>query len=168
MLETEVKIRVSDPASTRKSILDGGARLEKERYLEENTLFDFSDHELFSKKKAIRLRTIGKKCFITFKGTPQKSRSFKIREEFETEVKNPQHTKKILKRLGLQPLFQYEKFRTVFRMKALKICLDEMSIGNYLELEGKQTSIVKFAKTLGYTRGDFIKKDYIQLIKESE
>jgi adenylate cyclase class 2 len=168
MLETEVKIRILDPSATRKTLLSSGALLEKERYPEHNTLYDFPGRELFSKKQAIRLRMAGKKNFLTFKGAPQRSRSFKIREEFETEVKNPQYTKKILKRLGLQPAFHYEKFRTVFRTKTLKICLDELSIGNFLELEGKRSSIVDFAKQLGYARSDFIKKDYIQLIEESK
>jgi adenylate cyclase class 2 len=168
MLETEVKIKITDPASIREKILAASAQLEKEKYFEENILYDFPDQTLLSKKQAIRLRTIGKKNYLAFKGAPQKSRSFKIREEFETEVKNPQHQKKILKNLGLQPTFQYQKHRTVFRMKSLKICLDEMSIGNYLELEGKQNHIVQFAKTLGFTRNDFIKKDYVQLIKETE
>ena len=65
-------------------------------------------------------------------------------------------------------MIQYEKFRTLFRTKKLTICLDETEAGNFLELEGRQNDIVRFANALGFTRQDFIKKDYIQLIKEKK
>ena len=70
--------------------------------------------------------------------------------------------------LGLKPSYQYEKFRTVYRFKRLKICLDETDAGEYVELEGRQHEIVRFAKALGFLRRDFMKKDYIQLIEENK
>lgn len=50
--------------------------------------------------------------------------------------------------------------------KGLKISLDETSIGNFVELEGKRGEIVKFANALGVSKREFIKLDYIQLIKK--
>ena len=109
---------------------------------------------------------MNKKSFLTFKGPPQKSRKFKIKEEYETEVKNEKQLRKILKFLGLTPVFNYQKYRTVYRKKHLKISLDETSIGNFIELEGKREEIVKFAKALGASKKEFIKLDYIQLMKK--
>ncbi len=168
MIETEVKIRIKDIDSTVKRIIQQGARLEKERYLEENTLYDFSSQLLYKKKQALRLRKISKKTFLAFKGVPQKSRKFKIREEYEAEVKNEREFKKILKSVGLSPTFQYKKNRRVFRKKRLKICLDETPVGDFLELEGEREDIVKTAKALGFSKKEFIKSDYIQLIKEAK
>jgi len=165
MLEIEVKVKIDNLKEITDRILAQGAKLDKERHLEENTLYDFPSQDLFKKRHALRVRSINKKCFLTFKGSEQKSRKFKIREEYETEVKNEKQLKKVLKSLRLIPRFEYKKFRTVYRAKRLKICVDELSIGNFLELEGQRSGIVRFAESLGFSKKDFIKLDYIQLLK---
>lgn len=166
MVEIEVKIRVDEIKNLAEKILELGAKLEKERFFEENTLFDFPSKTLYKKRQALRLRRMNKKSFLTFKGPPKKSRKFKIREEYESEVKNEKQLRKILKSLGFIPVFNYEKHRTVYRKKGLKISLDETSIGNFVELEGEREKIVKFANALGVSKKEFIKLDYIQLIKK--
>lgn len=166
MIEIEIKIRIKNILLTGKKILDQGAEIEKNRFLEENTLYDFPSRLFYQKMQALRLRKMNKKTFLAFKGAPQKSRKFKIREEYETEVKNEKQTKKILKSLGLVPVFHYKKHRTTYRKKRLKICLDETPVGNFIELEGQREDIVKFAKALGYTKKDFIKLDYVQLLEK--
>lgn len=165
MVEVEVKIRIADIPAISEKISDLGAKMEKERFLEENTLYDFRSKDLEKKQHALRLRKINKIILLTFKGPPQKSRKFKIREEYETEVRNEKQLRKILKSLGLQPVFNYQKYRTVYRKKNLKVCLDETHIGNFIELEGERNEIVKFAKALGFSKNEFIKLDYVQLMK---
>jgi adenylate cyclase class 2 len=167
MVEIEVKIRIIDIKNLEEKIMQLGAKLEKERFYEKNTLYDFPSKILYKKRQALRLRKMNKKSFLTFKGPPQKSRKFKIREEYEAEVKNEKQVRKILKSLGFIPVFTYEKHRTVYRKKSLKISLDETSIGNFIELEGKREEIVKFANALGVSKKEFIKLDYIQLIKKN-
>lgn len=165
MTEIEVKIEVNDPKAIKEKILSSGAKLEKGRSLEENTLYDFPSQPLYKKRQALRLRKINKKFYLTFKETLQKSRKFKVREEYETEVKNGREFQKILKGLNLKPTFSYKKYRSLFRKKGLKICLDETTVGNFLELEGPREHIVRFASALGFSPKEFIKLDYIQLIK---
>jgi len=165
MTEIEVKIRIDNPDKIADKLVALGAELAKDRRWEENTLYDFPSQSLYNKKSALRLRTENKKTYLTFKGPPQKSRKFKIREEYETEVKNEKQMKKILKELGFIPTFQYKKYRTTYRLKKCKICLDETAIGNYIELEGEQSQIVRTAMSLGFLKKEFIKLDYIQLIK---
>ncbi|MFW6131872.1 MAG: class IV adenylate cyclase [Candidatus Aminicenantaceae bacterium] len=167
MVEIEVKIKINAVSPIKEKIINSGAKLEKDRYYEENTLFDFPNHSLLKKSEALRLRTINKKYYLTYKGAPQRSRKFKIRKEYETEIKNGKQFKKILKSLNLVPVFQYNKHRTVYKSKNLKIFLDELSIGNFLELEGNQSDIVRFAKSLNLSKKDFIKTDYIQLLKKN-
>lgn len=166
MVEIEIKIKIEDIPAVAKKILDQGAVLEKERDTEENALYDYSSRLLYQKQQALRLRKMGKKTFLTFKGAPQKSRKFKIRDEYETEIKNEKQIKKILKSLGLGPVFHYKKYRSTYRKKRLKICLDETAVGNFIELEGQREEIVKFAKALGYTKKEFIKLDYVQLLEK--
>lgn len=165
MVEIEVKVRIKNIKAAKEKILHRGAKLEKERFYEENFLYDFPSQALYKKQQALRLRKVNKKTFLAFKGPPQKSRKFKIRKEYETEVRSEKQLRKILKSLGLIPVFNYQKNRTVFRKKRLKICLDETSIGNFIELEGERNEIVRFAEDLGISKKEFIKLDYIQLMK---
>ena len=164
MTEIEVKIRINNTEKLAEKLIALGAKLVKDRHWEENTLYDFPSKLLYNQQRALRLRTENKKAYLTFKGPLQKSRKFKIRKEYETEVKNVKQTKKILKELGFVPTFGYDKYRTIYRVKKLKICLDETSIGNFVELEGEQTHIVRFANSLGFAKKEFIKKDYTQLL----
>lgn len=168
MTEIEVKIEVKDIHKIKDKIKSLGADLMKNRHMEENTLYDFPTQILYSHHQALRLRTANKKTFLTFKDAPQKSRKFKIREEYQTEVKSAKNIKKILKELGLVPVFEYKKFRSIYRINHLKICLDETSIGSFLELEGERNEIVKFASALGFSKKEFIKLDYIQLMRQRE
>ena len=167
MLEIEVKLPVADPKAFRETLISAGARLEKERTAEDNTLYDFRSGELRKKGQALRLREAGRKTFLTFKGTPQKSRRFKVRDEFETEVRNGKQVRRILRSLGLIPAFRYRKHRTVFRKGTVKICLDETAVGNFAELEGERSDIVRLAKTLGFSPAQMIKRDYVELIQEA-
>ena len=165
MTEIEIKIKIENPEKIANRIAAMGAEMVKDRHREENALYDFSSHSLFHRKSALRLRMANKKTFLTFKGPPQKSRKFKIREEYETEVKNGKQMKKILKELGFIPTFQYKKHRTIYRLKKCKICLDETSAGYFLELEGERSQIVRTAASLGFSKKEFIKLDYVHLIK---
>jgi predicted adenylyl cyclase CyaB len=97
MTEIEVKIRIADPEKLKEKLAAIGAELVKNRLLEENTLYDLSSQLLRSQKRALRLRIENKKAYLTYKGPPLKSRKFKIREEYETEIKNAKQMKKILK-----------------------------------------------------------------------
>ncbi|MFO7867268.1 MAG: class IV adenylate cyclase [Candidatus Aminicenantes bacterium] len=168
MLETEVKIKVDQIEPYHNRLKSLGAECIHPRCYEENILYDFSQNELFHKNQALRLRRINKKSFLTFKEAPQKSRQFKIRNEFETEVKNSKEIKKILKSLGMKPAFEYRKHRTVYKKKRIKICLDETRIGHFIELEGPQSDIVQFARSLGFSRKEFIKEDYITLFRRQK
>ena len=164
MLEIEVKARVGDPAAARAMILAAGAVETRPRHREINTLYDFRDRRLAGSSRAIRLRVVGKKALLTYKGPPQKSRRFKVREEIESEVKKAGAAAKILAELGLVSVFRYEKRRTLFKKGALTVCLDELSIGNFIEVEGERPKIVRFMKALGIDRKEWLRSSYIGLI----
>ena len=167
MLEIEVKLRVGDAAEARRKLLALGARLVRERALEENILFDVPGGGLAAKGQALRLRIVGRKAFLTFKGAPRKSRSFKVREEFETEVRNGKSMKRILAALGFREAFAYRKHRTWLRTNRLAVTLDETAVGIFIELEGERHEITRFARSLGYKRTEFITRSYVAMIVEA-
>lgn len=168
MTEIEVKLEIDEIDKVKDKITSLGAKLIKNRHLEENTLYDFSTQLLYNQHKALRLRTANKKTYLTLKGPPQKSRRFKIREEYQTEIKSFKDIKKILKELRLVPAVKYKKYRSVYRLGRLKICLDETSFGTFMELEGERNEIVKVANALGFSKSEFIKLDYVQLMRLRE
>lgn len=167
MTEIEIKLRVADAAKAAEKVRAAGARLVRPKHLEDNTLYDFEDARLKAKGHALRLRLTGRRGLLTFKGPTIKSRSFKVRTEHETAVKNPTELRKILKALGLKPVFSYRKHRTLFLKGRLRIALDETRAGCFLELEGERHEIVRFAEALGYEKRDFVKADYVELLKEA-
>jgi adenylate cyclase class 2 len=164
VLEIEVKVPVPDLKAARERLTALGAVLVRERHREENVLYDRPDGGLTVARRALRLRTAGRKSYLTYKGAPQASRRYKVREEFETEVKNVRQMRKILAGLGYKQAFRYEKHRTVLRIKTLKICLDETAAGTFLEFEGEREKIAKVSKQLGLAPSAWIKLDYITLL----
>ena len=167
MLETEIKFRAADLERARRELLEMGAVLVRECHREDNGLYDFPSGTLRAARRALRLRTAGKKTYLTFKGTPEKSRRFKIRREFETEVRDAASMRRILKALGLIPVFRYVKRRTELRLGRVTICLDELAIGTFVEMEGERPHIAKLAKRMNIPSRDWVKKDYIQLLIEA-
>jgi adenylate cyclase class 2 len=166
MTEIEVKIRIDDPKAIREKVIGLGAVVARDRHLECSSLFDFDPPVLHPGHRTLRLRTAGKRATLTFKGEPQKSRSFKVREEFETQVRNPKELRTILKALGLRETFAYKKHRTVLRKSRLTITIDETPVGNFIELEGERHEITRFARALGFGRADFITRSYAGMIRD--
>lgn len=167
-LEVEVKLPVrEDPAAVRRMLRRLGYAVRVGRALEVNILFDTPGQKLRRAGKLIRLRRLGGRHVLTFKGVPQASKH-KVREEIETEASNPRALEKILDRLGFHPVFRYEKYRTEFGRKGEPgvVTLDETPIGNYLEVEGAPRWIDQTARKLGYAPADYITASYGRLYLE--
>jgi adenylate cyclase class IV len=99
--------------------------------------------------------------------------SFKVRDEIELEVTDPGNLTRIFEGLGMSGWFRYEKYRTTFRMpdskpwaNGLLIELDETPIGTFVELEGPATAIDRAAEELGFSKHDYVLKNYLRLYME--
>ena len=99
--------------------------------------------------------------------------SHKVREEIEMEVTDAATLTTIFEGLGMSGWFRYEKFRTTFRLPATKawargllIELDETPIGTFVELEGPAPAIDRAAAELGYSKRDYVLKNYLTLYVE--
>lgn len=163
--ETEVKIRLPNSANASDNLHAAGFTQSVPRQFESNTLYDSPDHSLGEKGMLLRLRQIGEKGVITWKG-PDDPGPFKSRPELETTVASIETLDRILNWLGFQPVFRYEKYRTEFalsRNSAAVVSLDETPIGDFLELEGPGEWIDDTAKRLGFTRQDYVLDSYARL-----
>jgi adenylate cyclase class 2 len=98
---------------------------------------------------------------------------FKVRDETELEVADPAALTKIFEGLGMRGWFTYEKYRTTWKLgtaqrwaKDLLIEVDETPVGVYVELEGSPEAIEQAAEALGYSRKDYLTKNYLTLYAE--
>src|SRR5213083_1012351 len=163
---------------------------------EENVIFDTPQGGLAKHGQLLRIRTETPKVHGKSKAARSKQRvvatlkqpitrptgadaenaSFgphKIREEIEVEVGDAGTLTKIFEGLGMSGWFRYEKYRTTFRLPASKawangllIELDETPIGTFVELEGPAGAIDRAVEELGYSKRDYVLKNYLRLYME--
>jgi len=192
--ETEIKLRIADLAGFRRMLANLGARSVARgggRVHERNILFDTAAKRLKKRSQLLRIRTEAsaargkgrkhaQRVLLTFKGPVRKREKrdssgggHKVREELELQVSDGETLASILRGLGMQPWFRYEKFRTTYRLpksqrwaKGLLIELDETPIGTFVELEGPARAIDLAAIALGFSKRDYIIADYFVLYRE--
>ena len=99
--------------------------------------------------------------------------AYKVRDEIEVEVGECGNLTRIFEGLGMSGWFRYEKYRTTFRLPASKVWatgllieLDETPIGTFAELEGPPAAIDRVAEELGYSKHDYVLKNYLWLYME--
>jgi adenylate cyclase class 2 len=165
--EVEIKVRVDDAKAVRARLLKLGASVRLERHREANLLFDFPDGSLKASGRALRLRLAVRRAVLTFKGPEEKSRRFKVREEFETRVGSAKQARRILQALGMRPVFRYAKLRTEFHLDKVSVCLDETPLGVFLELEGDRPAIARLAEKLGFPSSEWITTSYVRMLAEA-
>ncbi len=166
--EIEVKIRVADLRALRRRLRALGARAGAAAH-EVNTLFDTASGTLRKRGRLLRLRCVGRRAIVTWKGPSQRASGlarYKVRQEHEWEISNAGALIGELARLDLRASFRYEKYRTEFRLprlKNLKVMLDRTPMGDFMELEGTRRQIDRAASLLGYGRGDYLTSSYAGL-----
>ena len=163
------------------------------RVHEENVIFDTPQGGLAKHGQLLRIRTetlegsgksgkqrAKRRVVLTFKRPVARSAAadgkqlsagpHKLREEIEMEVTDAATLATIFEGLGMAGWFRYEKYRTTFRLPAsqawargLLIELDETPIGTYVELEGPAGAIDRAAIELGYSKRDYVLKNYLTL-----
>jgi adenylate cyclase, class 2 len=190
--ETEIKLRIEDLRAFRLKLKRLGARLvgkHAARVWEQNIIFDTPEGGLAKQGQLLRVRVETpegrrpkkpQRVLITFKqpvpesrGKPVVSPSHKVREEIEVEASAPENLARIFAALGMAGWFRYEKYRSTYRLgpakrwaSGLLIEVDETPIGMFAELEGPGEAIDRAARELGYSKADYILKNYLVLYLE--
>lgn len=164
--ETEIKLPLADPETIQQRLETLGFQIAKPRIFEANTIYDTAGRDLKQRGTLLRLRQAGDVTILTFKGPAARSKH-KSREELETTLGNSDTGAAILDRLGFQPAFRYEKFRTEFARPAEAgvVTVDETPIGWFLELEGAPDWIDRTAAELGYSEVQYSTASYATLYR---
>jgi adenylate cyclase class 2 len=165
--ETEIKLAVPDVKTARGLLRAAGFRVSRRRVFETNAVFDTPEMGLRRAAAVLRVRQAGGVATVTYKGPAEVGRH-KSREELELEISDARAMGAIIERLGLGPVFRYDKYRTEYRQPGRSgiATLDETPVGVYLELEGAPNWIDRAARKLGFTEDDYITASYARLYLE--
>lgn len=163
--ESEIKLPLQDLAAAPQTLTQLGAALKQPRHFEDNVVFDTRSQELRHSGLLLRIRTTDQntEATLTFKGKASVLENVKHRDEIECAIANVEQFKRILSGLGYEPSFQYQKYRTIYHLAGIDVCVDETPIGNYYELEGDPQDIHEYAKKLGYRLDQYITNSYAGL-----
>lgn len=164
--EIEVKLRIVKTDGLEDRLRDIGAMPTQPRGFEDNQLYDFPDFSLQTRGAMLRLRLQECGAVLTYKDGGRVESGAKVRDEIETSVSDGPAVALILAKIGMRPLFRYQKYRTVYSSADLLITVDETPIGNFFELEGPKERIDEAAARLGYGTSDYIAKSYFALYRE--
>ena len=164
--EIEVKFPLRDRAALIQKLQDiGAARLYAETF-EDNIVLDRRG-ELKTKGGLLRVRKFGKYSLITYKGPLSMEGGIKSREEVQTGVESFELAIQLLDSLGFKPVFRYQKFREVWRIKEVEVVLDRTPIGEYFEIEGPIDLIRAISSQLGMNMDQAIRQTYADLYRQA-
>ena len=160
--EIEIKFRIENLRDLNRRLRAAGFRRITPRTHEMNALYDLPGQPLRKRGELLRLRQYGKEWFLTHKSKGVAGRH-KTRLELETRVTDGEMMDAILRALGYQPTFRYEKFRAEWGDGRGHVVVDETPIGNFGEIEGAPRWIDQTAKKLGIRPEHYITDTYAGL-----
>ncbi|WP_051617344.1 class IV adenylate cyclase [Desulfonatronovibrio hydrogenovorans] len=162
-IETELKFRVEGfrEITTR---LAGMEAHSSPWYFEQNIVLDDQTGRLRKRDCLLRIRS-GMANKLTLKlPVPDAGPGIaKTRQEFETTIGDAGEVFAIFCSLGYSIWLKYEKFRQVWKMQDVKICLDILPFGRFVELEAAEEVIVKKVQCLGLDMENSTAKTYHEL-----
>ena len=160
--EIEIKFRIANVADMNRRLRAAGFKLVTKKTHEMNTLYDLPDAALRRRGELLRLRKYGDEWVLTHKAKG-KAGKHKARVELETGVTDGHKMDAILRALGYEPVFRYEKFRAEWSDGKGHVVVDETPIGNLGEIEGKSRWIDATAKLLKIDPTQYITRTYSDL-----
>jgi adenylate cyclase class 2 len=162
--EIEVKFALRDRRDlVRKLEAAGGQRLYPETF-EDNIVLDRRG-ELRTKGALLRVRKFGRYSLVTFKGPMSIEGGIKTREEVQTGIESFELAIQLFDSLGYKPVFRYQKYREVWRVRDVEVVLDRTPIGDYFEIEGPVETIRALAEELGMAMDQALRQSYADLYR---
>ncbi len=165
-IETELKF----PVSNFDSVLEKLSHMPGDHtfwYFEQNIVLDDEKGSLRKRDCLLRLRTgLNSKLTLKLPVNGDNSGPAKNRQEYETSLDNIKDMESIFRLLGFKTWLCYEKFRQVWKLDIVKIYLDILPFGRFVEIEGPEDKIIETALNLGLDPLTATAKTYHQLNRE--
>jgi adenylate cyclase class 2 len=178
VLEVEMKYADAEFADLEKRLRQWGAREDPPR-TDADHYFNAPDRDFARTDEALRMRRIGERNFVTYKG-PKRDPSTKTRTEIEVPLAPgdgpAEDFTRLLTSLGYRPVAVVRKARRLFHLErsgfALEATLDDVEgVGRFAELEIQapeeqlepaQRVLLKTAAELGLSHGE--RRSYLELL----
>jgi len=164
--EIEVKFPLRDRNELLRKLHDIGAQRLYPETFEDNIVLDRRG-ELRTKGALLRVRRFGKYSIATYKGPMSIEGGIKSRDEVQTGVESFELAIQLLDSLGYKPVFRYQKFREVWRLRDVEVVLDRTPIGEYFEIEGPIDTIRSIAAELDMNMDQAIRQTYADLYRQA-
>lgn len=138
--EIEIKLPIDHPEEIKEKLLSKGFQ-EEAIVHESDTYYNSMYHDVKKLGEALRIRKIRDlstgqtRAQINFKGKKMDHVSMS-RQEYETDVENPECMEQIIIALGFSPEAGVQKTRCYMKRDEMTACLDQVDrLGDFLELE---------------------------------
>ncbi|MEG0771873.1 CYTH domain-containing protein [Clostridium sp.] len=173
MKEMETRIIKIDVDLMRKKLEAIDAVKVKEEH-QINNIFDFPDRRLLNKKGYARIRTVDDTihdCKVNYMTTKKllSQDKYKVMEENETIIENPEQGALIFASLGLELVESIKKYRESYKYKnsLVEIDINDKSFCPfpYIEIESNnEDEIREIVTLLGYTMEDTTSKTIYEIL----
>ena len=131
---------------------------------EENTIY--RGGRLDRPGRALRLRRVNGRAYLTFKRRLPGKSPIKHQEEYEVTIADADGMDWILKSLDFIPGLIYEKRRTRWKVGKAKVVIDELPFGLFMEIEASVREIKRVEKILGAEKIPGVMETYPSLTRE--
>jgi adenylate cyclase, class 2 len=163
--EREIKFYIQDLAGLADRLRVCGADLSRKRMLERNLRLDTEDHSLKKEDRLLRIRQ-DDQVRVTYKDKAQVEDGVITRTELEFVSDDYAITKKFFEALDYQVVVIYEKYRQEYRLGDVKVMLDELPYGDFLEIEAPNIALIDgVGQMLGLDRSRGIENNYLGLFE---
>ena len=173
-LEVEQKFRVASHDDIVAKLVQLGATSLGE-FEHRDTYYAHPSRDFAQSDEALRIRCVGDKSYITYKG-PKLDATTKTRREIELPIESPEQFAEILLALGFTPVAEVTKRRQVMQIArppfSIELALDKINgLGNFVELEvaaemadldAARAQIAQLAAQLGLTDNE--RRSYLELL----
>ena len=163
--EIEVKFILDDLADMRQRVTRLGATLKAPRTYENNITFDTEAGGLRHGGRLLRLRCDRRNVLTYKEPLASEDAEFKVRNEYEVEVSDFAQARAILEKLGFATAMRYEKYRETFTYHDAEILLDELPVGNFMEIEATREEIRTIAAALDLDFGTRLRGSYGDILQ---
>ena len=131
---------------------------------EENTIY--RGGLLDQPGRALRLRRVNCRAYLTFKRRLPGKSPIKHQEEYEVTIADADGMDWILRSLRFAPGLIYEKRRTRWTVGKAKVVIDELPFGLFMEIEASVREIKRVEKLLGAEKIPGVMETYPSLTRE--
>ena len=170
MIEIEVKVKADLKAVEERLIDEGADFVNEERQID--TYYNAPDRDFAETDEALRLRSVGRKNMLTYKG-PRLDTASKSRKEVTVSVSR-KPIEELLSSLGFSKFGQVTKLRRNYRLGDMLVSLDDVeNLGAFMEIEAlaeekdfefHEKRVLELLEKLRFSEGDIIKDSYLELI----